>query len=222
MSRIAKAVADRGRASPLVLSLIALAAGGSASASVPSSIADAQKQQVEAILVDMNQSAQDVAGLIDEPQSAWDAGCLDDLMSVDLSVFTIDFTNIWGALYQTMKDQIVNMACSAATDWVNQQTQQLQTQLQAPFGLGGISITQGTGINEWQSAVTGNVELDNTELNQQVSTATLGTIPAAIPPNTAPKAMFDNGTTPVQNREALEGQIEEMLDVRQLFNEGGQ
>ena len=86
------------------------------------SIADQQKAQVQTLLADMNQSAKDVADtVISNPQNAIDAGCLSGIQGVDLSVFTIDFTNIWGAIYTTVKDKIVNQACTASTDWVNNQ-----------------------------------------------------------------------------------------------------
>lgn len=184
------------------------------------SIAEQQRQQVQTLLADMNQSAKDVADtVISEPQSAIDAGCLSSIQGIDLSVFSVDFTNIWGALYNTIKDQIVNSACTAATDWVNNQTAALDTTLQAPFGLGSISVSQGSALNDWQSALSTDVEMDNTELATQVTTDTLGTVPPPSVVNGAVNKASANQNTPGHNKEDWENRIEDALDVKQLWNE---
>jgi hypothetical protein len=184
------------------------------------SIADQQKEQVQTLLADMNQSAKDVADtIISDPQNAIDAGCLDGIQGIDLSVFSVDFTNIWGALYGSIKDQIINQACTAATDWVNSQTAALDTTLEAPFGLGSISVSQGTALTEWQSALSTDVEMDSTELATQVTTDTLGQVPAPGIVSGAVKKATANQTTPGHNKEEWEEKIEDALDVKQLWED---
>jgi len=184
------------------------------------SIADQQEAQVQTILADMNQSAKDVADtVISDPQNAIDGGCLSGIQGIDLSVFSIDFTNIWGALYSSIKDQIINQACTASTDWVNNQTSALDTTLQAPFGLGSISVSQGSALNDWQSALSADVEMDSTELATQVTTDTLGQVPAPGIVSGAVKKASANQSTPGHDKEEWEGKIKDALDVKQLWQE---
>lgn len=184
-------------------------------------IAEQQKEQVQKLLVEMNQSSKELADtIISEPQKAIDAGCLDSIHGIDLSVFTIDFTNIWGALYNSIKDKILNQACDAANTWANSQMAKLNTTLEAPLGLGKITIGQGTAIKDWQSAVTKDVKMDNTELATQVTTDTLGQVP---PPGLVSKAVKKaeaSQDTPGHNKEDWEAKIKDMLDIKQLWNEG--
>jgi len=202
-----------------VLSLAAGIYASNAFAADPS-IADQQKAQVQTLLADMNQSAKDVADtIISDPQNAIDAGCLDGIQGIDLSVFSVDFTNIWGALYGSIKDQIINQACTAATDWVNSQTAALDTTLEAPFGLGSISISQGSALTEWQSALSTDVEMDSTELATQVTTDTLGQVPAPGIVSGAVKKASANQTTPGHDKEEWEEKIEDALDVKQLWKD---
>lgn len=183
-------------------------------------IAEQQKQKVDELLAEMNQSAKEVADdVISSPQNALDAGCLSDIQGIDLSVFSVDFTNIWGALYNSAKDSILNGACSAATDWVNNQTAALESQLQMPFGLGGITVTQGTAISEWQSKTTADVEMTNTELNTKVTTGTLGQVPPPGNVSGPPKKATSNQDTPTHNKKTWEGKIKDALDVQTLFKD---
>lgn len=202
-----------------VLFLVAGVSVSSISAAAPS-IADQQKAQVQTLLADMNQSAKDVADtVISDPQNAIDAGCLSGIQGIDLSVFSVDFTNIWGALYSSIKDQIINQACTAATDWVNNQTAALDTTLQAPFGLGSISVSQGSALTDWQSALSTDVEMDSTELATQVTTDTLGQVPAPGIVSGAVKKASANQTTPGHDKEEWEDKIEDALDVKQLWED---
>lgn len=184
------------------------------------SIADQQKAQVQTLLADMNQSAKDVADtVISNPQNAIDAGCLSGIQGVDLSVFTIDFTNIWGAIYTTVKDKIVNQACTASTDWVNNQASALDTTLQAPFGLGSISVSQGSALNDWQSALSADVTMDSTELATKVTTDTLGQVPPPGIVSGAVRKATASQSTPGHDKEMWESKIEDALDVKQLWKE---
>lgn len=202
-----------------VLFLVAGVSVSNISAAAPS-IADQQKAQVQTLLADMNQSAKDVADtVISDPQNAIDAGCLSSIQGIDLSVFSVDFTNIWGALYSTIKDQIINQACTAATDWVNNQAAALDTTLQAPFGLGSISVSQGAALTDWQSALSTDVKMDSTELATQVTTDTLGQVPAPGIVSGAVKKASANQTTPGHDKEEWEDKIEDALDVKQLWED---
>lgn len=188
--------------------------------SIAQTIAEQQKQKVDELLAQMNQSAKEVADdVISDPQNALDAGCLSGIQGIDLSVFSVDFTNIWGALYNNVKDSILNSACSAATDWVNNQTAALETQLQMPFGLGGITVTQGTAISEWQSKSTTDVQMTNAELNTKVTTGTLGKVPPPANVSAPAKKATSNQDTPTHNKKTWEGKIEDALDVQTLFKD---
>lgn len=199
--------------------LIFISAFISLSSNAQTTIAEQQQEQVQTLLADMNQSAKEVADtVISDPQSAIDAGCLSNIQGIDLSVFSVDFTNIWGTLYSAVKDQIVNSGCTASTDWVANQTAGLDTTLQAPFGLGSISVAQGSALNDWQSALSTDVEMDNTELAAKVTTDTLGQVPPPSVINGAINKASANQDTPRHNKEDWENKIEDALDVKQLWN----
>jgi len=184
------------------------------------SIAEQQKQQVDTLLADMNQSARDIAyTVISDPQSALDGGCLSSLQGIDLSIFSVDIASIWGALYNITKSQILNQACTATTDWANNQTSALDTTLQAPFGLGSISVSQGSALNDWQSVLSTDVELDNTEIATLVTTKNLGQIPAPGIVSAGVQKASANQTTPGHDKEAWEDRIGEALDLKQLWGE---
>lgn len=198
--------------------LILLAVSGVSNAA--DTIAEQQADQIEQVLIDMNKSAKEVADtVISDPQNAIDAGCLDDIQGIDLSVFTVDFTNIWGALYQQIKDGLVNAGCTASTDWINQQTAMLDGTLTAPLGLGSISISQGSAVDDWQSVVATDVEMDSSELVNQVSTDTLGNIPGVGTIGGATNRVSSQKETPASDKSEYEAKIKDMLDVKQLYND---
>jgi len=206
----------------LIICLPVLILFSSPSIATPS-LAEQQKEQIRTLLADMNQSAKEVADtVISEPQSAEDAGCLSDVQGIDLSLFTVDLLNVWGALYDTIKDQIISGTCDAATNYINQQSGQLDTNLEAPFGLGSISISQSSAIDDWQSVVTSDVELDNTELVTKVTTDTLGQVPPpSVVSNSIQKAE-SSSDTPSHNKKEIEESLEEMLSLKTLFEEDDQ
>jgi len=183
-------------------------------------LAEDQTEQINQLLVELNKSSKEVADdVISTPQTASDAGCLDGIQGIDLSVFSVDFANIWGALYNTVKDQIVNSVCEASSDWVNDQASVLDTNLEAPLGLGSITIDQGSAINDWQSVVTADVELSNAELATQVTTDTLGQVPAPSIVSGAIKKAETSEQTPGHDKEQLEEELENMLDIGTLFED---
>ena len=68
-----------------------------------STIAENQRQQVDNIIVDMNSSARAVVDtVVSDPQKAIDGGCLDGIQGIDLSVMSVDVTDIWGAVYLSL------------------------------------------------------------------------------------------------------------------------
>ncbi len=186
--------------------------------------AEMQKQQIELLLTDMNNSALEVIDTVtSNPQKAIDSGCLDDIRSIDLSVFAIDLTNIWEPIYATLKDQIFNMVCNAAQKHINNITEKLTFDLQAPFGLSSVSVVQGDAITDWQSVTNSDVELDSTALVQKVSTKTLGTVPSAAQIEAAVKSLDTHAAAEAirgSNKEKLESQFEQMLDLNTFFGSG--
>ncbi len=181
-------------------------------------IAEQQASQVDKILVDMNQSSKEVADtVISNPQKAIDAGCLDGINSIDLSVMTIDWTSTWLAIYLALKDKLMNGICNAAEDWANKQTSMLDEKLEAPIGLGNISVTQGSAIKDWQSVQKTDVELSNQELATKVSTEALGNVPSPVIHNTNNTKASSNKDSPSSDKSKWEEKAEERLNMKSLW-----
>lgn len=112
------------------------------------SIACQQKRELDAIWVDMNKSSMDVIDTVmTDPGKAREMGCLDNIRSLDLSVFTIDINGLWTSLYSALKDQLMDRVCDAIDQKVNEELNRLTFQLEAPMGLGEISLGRGSNAN---------------------------------------------------------------------------
>lgn len=184
------------------------------------SVADQQAQAVRDIMVALNQSSNEIGQQIfTEPQRAADAGCLDGIKGIDLSVFRVDITSAWTALTSQIKDQILNGTCSAASDWANDQTAALETSMDAPYGLGNISLTQGNAVTDWQSVTKQDVELTAAELAQKVTTGTLGQVPNRTIPSAAADTIESNENTPSSDKEGLEAEMPQILNFKQLWRD---
>lgn len=145
----------------------------------PADIIAAQNAATDTHITNINSAAKTVLdSIVSTPQTAKDAGCLDGILGLDLQLFAVDITNIWGPLYNQFKQQLLSQACSAATDYVNAQTAQLTGKLSGT--LGGITITRGTAITDWQSVVRSDVNLSSAALTNLISTGTLGEVPPSV------------------------------------------
>ncbi|MCH9665909.1 MAG: hypothetical protein K0U41_08710 [Gammaproteobacteria bacterium] len=184
------------------------------------SVAQQQNQAVQEIMVALNQSSNEIGQQIfTEPQRAADAGCLDGIKGIDLSVFRIDITSAWTALTSQIKDQILNGTCSAATDWANEQTTALDTNMDIPYGLGNISLSQGNAVGDWQSVIKQDVEMTSEELSQRVTTGTLGQVPNRTIPSAAADTLGSNENTPSNDKEELEKELPKILNFKQLWKD---
>lgn len=198
---------------------LALLPGLLASAMVnaaPQTVAEQQRSQIDALMANLNTDAKNVVDtVVSAPQDAIDSGCLDGILGLDLSVFSVDLTNLWGPLYDQFKNQLLSQACSAATDYVNSQTAQLATTLNTP--LGGVSLTQGSAITDWNSVVRSNVTLSNTELNNRITTGLLGDIPTQTPSTTAPTQINSSEVSEITDKITPAGDVKTALDLKSLW-----
>lgn len=184
------------------------------------SVAEQQRDAVRQIMVALNQSSNEIGQeIFSEPQRASDAGCLDGIKGIDLSVFQVDITSVWAALASAVKDNILNSTCNAASDWANEQTAALETSLDAPFGLGSISLSQGNAIDDWQSVTREDVELSAAELANKVTTGTLGQVAARVIPSPGASEIESNEDTPSADREAIEAEFPQILNFKQLWKD---
>lgn len=184
------------------------------------SVSEQQAEAVRQVMVALNQSSNEIGQQIfSEPQRAAEAGCLDGIKGIDLSVFTVDFTSAWSALTREIKDQILNGTCSAASDWANDQTAALETSMEAPMGMGSIGLSQGTAIDDWQSVTREDVELSEAELNTKVTTGTLGQVPARTIPTPSVDPIGSTQDTPSSNKETIEAEFPEILKFKQLWKD---
>lgn len=176
----------------------------------------AQDAAVAQHKADVNTSAKSaIDSIISSPLSAKDAGCLDGILGLDLSFFAVDALDLWGPLYDQFKNQLLSQACSAATDYVNSQTAQLTASLSGP--LGGVTITQGSSISDWQSVVRADVTLSNTELNNRITTGVLGDVPAIPANNQAPTVINSGDLSEVVDRISPAGDVKTGLDIMSLW-----
>ena len=199
--------------------LIGLSISISSIASNTPTVADTQRDQVSLVLADMNKSAKEVIDtVVRDPQNAIDAGCLDGIMGIDVSVFAIDHTNVLNGVYQTIMNMIKNDVCNAATAWVNAQTAELDITLEAPFGLGSIDISQGSTVSDWQNVVSTDVEISNQEIYDKVGTKTLGRVPTHQENLDVANELAPTGISPSQDKREKEQSLFEMIDVKQIWS----
>jgi hypothetical protein len=139
-----------------------------------------QGRQVRAILIDLNQS---VKGSIDtftsDPGTVFESGCLDDIASINLSIFRVDPASIWTELYNQIKDEIINRTCSVIEDKINEHRNRLNLALEAPFGLGSVSISNGTDIESSQDIFRVKQTLSNQQIRNEVIQSVFGSPPTA-------------------------------------------
>lgn len=143
------------------------------------SIACQQRRQLDAIWVDMNKtSSQLIDDIIEEPGTAEEMGCLDNLKRLDLSIVTVDPASIWTTLYASLKDSIINRGCNAIQSKINEQSARLAGRLEAPYGLGSIRLQQGRSSNGLTDLSRTRAVITNEQARQAVVTETLGVYPA--------------------------------------------
>ena len=210
--------------------IFAQQAGGEANnaLSCPSgddSIACKHKEQVEAIWVDMNKSATYLTDeLIQNPDSAIEAGCLNDIMQVDLSVITVDPYGIWNSVYAGLKDQLMNMACSAVEDKLNEASAYLDAKLEAPMGLGSVSLGQSGRANSFSDLQESRVYMNDREAQEAVVEKVFGEYPRVnqrrwTEQEIEQRRIENGGPSTRSRRSAQEEKVRSVLNVNRIFGE---
>ncbi len=185
-----------------------------------SSVAEKQQAAVRNAMAVLNQSSHSIGKKVfSEPQKAAEAGCLDSIKGIDLSVLKVDITSAWSSITKKMKDQIMNANCSAASDWAKEQASALETSMSGPLGTVSISISQGNSTDDWQSVKKEDVKLSDTELGSKVTTGTLGKVPQRSIPNVPQESMKTKGNAPVADKEKLESVLPDALKFKQLWTD---
>lgn len=128
-----------------------------------------QRRQVEAIWVDLNQSVgSTIKAFTADPGTIFESGCLDDIASIDFSIIRIDPASIWTDIYNSLKDELINRTCTVLQDKINEHRQALNQTLTAPFGLGSISISNGTDIESTRDIFRFNQTTSNDQVRREV------------------------------------------------------
>jgi len=190
------------------------------------SLAKEQAKEVENLMVSLQKKFKESQDdIVAAPQKAIEAGCLDNIFSVDLSVFAIDPANLWDQVYKEIKDQIINLACSATESYINEHTKKLEAKLEAPYGLGSIGVGQGGSIRDWDDIQNASVDLSNEEARERVSEGVFGTRPAnrrvqSVGDNILPNlAQPDPGAR--DRTKENEEKVKKILNFKSLWSDDG-
>lgn len=187
------------------------------------SFACKQKENVDAIWVDMNKTASNVVdNIMTAPESAAQAGCLDDIRSINTSIMTVDPFSIWSEVYQGIKDQLITQVCSAVEDRINEQTTKLAFTLEAPLGLGSVGVDQSYDIETFDELTNTRVQLSNREAKNKVVGDVFGdyTVPTAkhFTEKSMDKEFLETqGVSKRADRNKAEENIESIIDFNRLW-----
>lgn len=192
------------------------------------SLACAHKNEVETIWMDMNSSYSQLTDeIMQNPDSAIDAGCLNDISQVDLSVITIDPKNILSGIYAALKDQLLNMTCNAVNDKVNEASSYLDTKLEAPMGLGsvGLNTAYSHDISTFSDISDSRVRLSNAEATNQAVEEVFGERPRINRRAWGSQSVEEirvqgRGVDTRTQRSSDQEELENILDVNRLFELG--
>lgn len=136
-------------------------------------ILEAQKKKLEEIAIDMNQSGRELYDTFsNNPQKVAESGCLDNIRAISADAIVIDPMNILGAVYAALKDELKNQACSAATDFANKLSDELDYKLTLPYDIGSLEVG-GDGSVTNDGVFKPNVELDNEKVANDVTKSVL-------------------------------------------------
>jgi len=137
-----------------------------------------QKETIDSMMVDLNKSGKAVYDTFtSEPMGVVESGCLSDLRGISLSAIVIDPYDIQAGIYEALKDEMYNMACSAASDKMNEITAKMEQQLELPLGMGSIGPVQGSGIgSETDNIFNTEIILDNNEAVSDITDSVLGDV----------------------------------------------
>ena len=186
-------------------------------------ILEQQQEQIENIMVDINQSSKELyETMTTKPQNVVESGCLGNLRNISLDGLVVDPADLLAGVYASLKDQLYDMACSAASDFANQATEKLNASLELPYGLGKIGVSQGSGIgkdpdNIFKTEVT----IDSDEVASDVTEGILKDArvsPYSVSSNVQElEERVRNKGTASKKRNEYEKKLEGMLDIDKLF-----
>lgn len=189
------------------------------------SIACHQKKQVEEIWIDMNQSVSTLTDeLVTNPDKAIEAGCLDDIMQLDLSVITVDPYGVWNTVYAGLKDELMNMACSAVEEKLNEATAYLDLKLEAPMGLGSVSLGQSGHAQSFSDAQDARVHMNNNEARDEVINQVFGEYPRVnqrqwTEQSIERRRIENGGPSNRARRDKKEESLRSVLNINNVFND---
>jgi len=189
------------------------------------SIACSQKNQVQEIWTDMNKSFSYLTDdLIQNPSSAIDAGCLNDINKVDINAIAIDPKSIFSGIYAALKDQILNKACDAINDKVNEATSYLDQRLEAPMGIGSVSVsTRGSSdVQSFSDIASSRSRLTNREATSEAVQEVFGEYPRITRRDWTDQSVEEikveaRGVDTRSQRTEDQERLDSLLDLGRLF-----
>ena len=188
-------------------------------------IACSQKNQVQEIWTDMNKSFSYLTDdLIQNPSSAIDAGCLNDINKVDINAIAIDPKSIFSGIYAALKDQILNKACDAINDKVNEATSYLDQRLEAPMGIGSVSVsTRGSSdVQSFSDIASSRSRLTNREATSEAVQEVFGEYPRITRRDWTDQSVEEikveaRGVDTRSQRTEDQERLDSLLDLDRLF-----
>lgn len=131
---------------------------------------DEQKKKLEELGINMNQTGKELYDTFtNEPQKVAESGCLDSIRAINADAIVIDPMNVLSAIYSQLKDELVNSACSAATDYANELTGLLTQKLELPYGIASLDIGSSGSVTGEDGVFNPNVTLDNERVANEIS-----------------------------------------------------
>ncbi len=162
--------------------------------------------------------------LIQNPSSAIDAGCLNDINKVDINAIAIDPKSIFSGIYAALKDQILNKACDAINDKVNEATSYLDQRLEAPMGIGSVSVsTRGSSdVQSFSDIASSRSRLTNREATSEAVQEVFGEYPRITRRDWTDQSVEEikveaRGVDTRSQRTEDQERLDSLLDLDRLF-----
>lgn len=149
----------------VLVNAVIIVLGVSANFVVAESFAEQQKRQMKMV---KDQGVKDANALYDafvhSPQAIYESGCLADIQEINIGIMSIGLSGLWTSLYDQLKKELFNMACSKVNEFTDAINDKIIGQINAgvdsimselndvtdgywdELGLGSIEISQGGGI----------------------------------------------------------------------------
>ncbi|MCU7951322.1 MAG: hypothetical protein KZQ64_04710 [gamma proteobacterium symbiont of Bathyaustriella thionipta] len=129
-------------------------------------LAEQQLEDIKGMLEAHNEKTGiQIQEFITEPLPADSQACLDGLMGIDLDIFSVDPSGRWKKVAQKLRDEMMDMACDAASTAWNDAVTALEGSMQLPYDLGGITISATSSKSEWGVKDSSEFELSASEID---------------------------------------------------------